>query len=278
MSAQGGLPKMTVVIPTYQQGHFIGRTIESIVSQNYPDLELILMDGGSSDDTMAIVERYRPHFSKIISQKDDGQADAIKRGFDMATGDIMAWCNSDDTYVPGSLLKVGAFFRDHREAQFVYGNNNIIDANDDLMVYKAQPDFNLGVMLYAYLTVPSVSAFWTRDLYQRAGGVDASFRFGMDYDLFVRMARLSAPIHSQIVIGNFRIHGDSKTSTLETVRQAEDQRIKTAYCAFGPDKPLMHRVVTTWYKGVLVWLCFKNGSLWDRLRGRWQNNFKSVCS
>lgn len=271
------LPKLSVVIPSYNQGHFIERTIKSIVDQGYPNLELILMDGGSTDETMSIVERYRNHFAHIQSAKDGGQSAAIADGFARATGDYISWLNSDDTYSPGALLSVGRSLAARPNVEFIYGNMNLIDADDNVIAHKRSVDFVLGVMKYAFLTVPQMSAFWRRSLYQRVGGVDPSLRFCMDYDLFVRMAQQSAPVRIGVDIGNFRLHGESKTRTLESVRQAEDRMIHSRYCAIKPDHPIAFRATRLFWTGVLIGLFLLNGSLWSRFRRRLGNNMQSEC-
>jgi glycosyltransferase involved in cell wall biosynthesis len=272
-------PKLSIVIPSYNQGAFIERTIASILDQDYPALELILMDGGSTDETMSIVERYRNRFAVVKHERDGGQADAITRGFAMSTGDVMAWLNSDDTYLPGTLRRVGEYFRDHAAAQFVYGDYQLIDANDVVLAEKPQPGFDIGVVKYAFLTVPQMSAFWRRDLYARSGGVDPTLRFAMDYDLFVKLGSLSPAIHLPFPIGRFRLHSASKTTNLEAVRQDEDRLIQDRTCHYSPIRnPIKFYLARKWYQMKLVLLLWRNGSLGSRLRSRMSNNFKSLAS
>jgi glycosyltransferase involved in cell wall biosynthesis len=272
------LPRLSVVIPSYNQGQFIERTIRSIVDQNYPDLEIILMDGGSTDDTMEIVEKYRSHFAHIQSEPDGGQTAAIAAGFERATGEFISWLNSDDTYSPGALQKIGEYLAANPKVEFVYGDTWLIDASDNRIAFKRSARFSLGVMKYAFLTVPQMSAYWSRDLYHAVGGVDRALRFCMDYDLFVRMASKSAPKRIQGEIGNFRLHGDSKTSTMETVRQAEDTLVHDRYCAVKPSHTLAFRLTRLFWTGVLVLLLLENGSFFTRLSGRMRNNMQSECS
>ncbi|PPD41668.1 MAG: glycosyltransferase [Methylocystis sp.] len=271
-------PKLSVVIPSYQQGMFIERTIRSIVEQNYPNLELILMDGGSTDETMSIVERYKSHFAHISSGKDGGQASAIRKGFEIATGDYISWLNSDDTYNPGALLAIGSYLAEHPEVRFVYGDMDLIDAEGKLIAHKRSVKFVLGVMKYAFLTVPQMSAFWSKKLYDEVGGVDASLRFCMDYDLFVRMASRSTPVHIDRTIGNFRIHPTSKTTNLENVRQAEDRLVQTRYCDVKPSNRAAFAIVRYFYLFVLCGLMIMNGSFMNRVGRRVANNLRSECS
>jgi len=273
------LPRLSIVIPSFNQGDFIERTIVSILSQDYPALELILMDGGSTDETMTVVEQYRDRFAIVKHENDAGQADAIARGFAMSTGEIMTWLNSDDTYLPGTLRRVGEFFRDNPKAAFAYGDYQLIDANDALIVEKRQPDFDIGIVKYAFLTVPQMSAFWRRDLYLQSGGVDPGFRFAMDYDLFVKLGSLSPAAHLPFPIGRFRIHPASKTTNLESVRQHEDRKIQDRVCKYSPIRnPLRFALARKWYQTKLVALLWRNGSLGVRLRSRIGNRFKSLAS
>jgi glycosyltransferase involved in cell wall biosynthesis len=266
-SVTTSLPRLSIVIPTYQQGGYIERTLQSIISQNYPQLQLIVIDGGSTDQTGEIIERYRQHISIYISEKDDGQSDAIRKGFDLACGDLITWMNSDDTYTEGALLAVGQFFVSNPSVRFAYGNRDVINENDQIIGRRRQPDFHPRVMRYCHMIVPQVSAFWQRSLYQESGGIDASLRFCMDFDLFVKMALISPPAHLPIILGNFRIHSDSKTSNLENVRLAEDQLVHERYCRFKPST-FQFMLARAYCQILLVLNMAKNGGLSDRIYER----------
>ena len=267
------LPSLSIVIPTYQQGRYIQRTLESILDQGYPALELIVIDGGSTDQTREIIERYQTHIAIYISEKDGGQSDAIRKGFELATGQIITWMNSDDTYAENALITVGPFFAANHSVRFAYGNRDIINENDQVIGRRRQPDFHPRIMRYCHMIVPQVSAFWQRSLYQESGGVDASLRFCMDFDLFVKMALISPPAHLPIVLGNFRIHGDSKTSNLENVRLAEDQIVQKRYCRYKPGT-IQFKIVRTYCLILLVLNMANNGGLAERIIER----FRSLTS
>ena len=267
------LPSLSIVIPTYQQGRYIQRTLESILDQGYPALELIVIDGGSTDQTREIIERYQTHIAIYISEKDGGQSDAIRKGFELATGQIITWMNSDDTYAENALITVGQFFAANHSVRFAYGNRDIINENDQVIGRRRQPDFHPRIMRYCHMIVPQVSAFWQRSLYQESGGVDASLRFCMDFDLFVKMALISPPAHLPIVLGNFRIHGDSKTSNLENVRLAEDQIVQKRYCRYKPGT-IKFKIVRTYCLILLVLNMANNGGLAERIIER----FRSLTS
>ena len=265
------LPLLSVVIPSFNQGQFIERTILSIISQGYPRLELILMDGGSTDATMAIVDRYKQHFAHIESGPDGGQAAAIAKGFELSSGDYISWLNSDDTYNDGALLAVGEFLAQNPHVQFAYGDTWIIDENDRRLAFKKSIRFVLPVMKYAFLTVPQMSAFWSRSLYNAVGGMDRSLRFCMDYDLFIRMAERSSPRRIGRTVGNFRVHGNSKTKNLEALRVSEDLIVHERYCAVKPSSGIAFRLVRYFYVVFLVCLMAESGGLLLRLKSRIAN-------
>jgi glycosyltransferase involved in cell wall biosynthesis len=272
------LPSMSIVIPSFNQGGFIERTIESIISQGYPNLELILMDGGSTDQTMSIVDRYRKYFCHIESGPDGGQSAALCKGFGLAKGKYISWLNSDDTYCEGALLSVGRYLAKQPKIEFVYGNMNIIDAQDELIAFRRTPKFVLGVMKYAFLTVAQHSAFWTKDLYDRVGGIDRDLKFCMDFDLFVRMASVYAPQHVDITIGNFRIHGESKTSNFEEIRKREDRTVHDRYCSVKPDQSIRFALVRYYYLLILCGLTIMNGTFLTRVASRFKNRMRSFAS
>jgi glycosyltransferase involved in cell wall biosynthesis len=271
------LPKISIVIPSYNQGNFIERTIQSIISQNYPNIEIILMDGGSTDNTMSIIESHRHHFAHIESRPDGGQSAAIANGFSLATGEFISWLNSDDTYSPGSLMAIGKALAERPHCDFIYGHTHLIDENDEIIAYKRSAPALLGVMKYAFLTVPQMSAFWRKTLYETVGGIDRSLRFCMDYDLFVRLASVTQPVLVNADIGNFRLHGSSKTRTMEHVRIAEDSLVQARYCRVKPGSPLFP-IIRIFWLGVVAGLFLFNGSLFTRLSARIRNNMRSECS
>jgi glycosyltransferase involved in cell wall biosynthesis len=259
------LPRLSVVVPSFNQGQFIERTIQSLIDQNYPNLEIIVMDGGSTDETLPIIDRYREHIVHVESGPDGGQAAAIARGFSLAKGDFISWLNSDDTYNPGALLAIGRYLASHPNVKFLYGNTRVIDADDRQLSFKRSVKFWLPVMKYAYLTVPQMSAFWSRELYVRAGGMDQSLRFCMDYDLFVRMSQICAPRRINETIGNFRIHGASKTTNLEKIRLKEDAIVQERYCAVKPSAGWRFKFMRSLMLIALVCLMAVGGGLKGRV-------------
>lgn len=217
--------KISVVTPSYNHAQFIERTVRSVILQRYGNLEYILMDGGSSDDTMSILEPYRDKFAHIVSEKDDGQADAIARGFEKSTGDIMAWLNSDDMLAPSTLEFVAWFFEKNPHVDALYSHRLTVDENDRAVWHWHLPHHS-SYMMSRWDLIPQETCFWRRSLWQDAGNVDPSFQFAMDYDLFTRFMKIGRFKRVNRFLGAFREHEGAKTSQLmETTGAQEIHRV-----------------------------------------------------
>ncbi|MEO1009523.1 MAG: glycosyltransferase [Planctomycetota bacterium] len=215
-------PRITIVTPSYNQGHFIEETILSIQRQGYPNLEHILMDGASTDDTMRVAERYRDHFAVAVSEKDKGQSDALNKGFERATGELLTWINSDDMLAPGALAAAAIAYRTSG-ADFLNGmaqvfkdgklsHQCITSCADGPMPLRDMLDLENCWLTGQFWWQPD--CFFTRDLWERAGAhVRVDWYYSMDYELWLRFAEAGARVHS---IGRpivwFRTHDDQKTS------------------------------------------------------------------
>ncbi len=226
--------RLSIVIPSYNQGRFIGRTIDSVLSQGDPDCEVILMDGGSTDDTMQVVERYRDKLAVVVSQKDGGQSDALQRGYALSTGDYIGWQNSDDIYLPGSFAKFRALLADDasrgKAADVYFGNQVVIGPNDEVLYGKLFGPFRTEHLLYAGWNITNQSSFFSRKAIERIGGFDASLHYAMDFDLYVRLARSGARFAwHDAYWGGFRIHDLSKGSTLHKTRDREYDTLRSRY-------------------------------------------------
>jgi glycosyltransferase involved in cell wall biosynthesis len=207
------LPSISIVTPSYGYGHFIEWTIRSVLMQGYPNLELIVMDGGSPDATPEIIQKYRPHLKYAESKKDKGQADAVVRGFRHATGEIMGYLNSDDMLAPGALDFVGQFFLDHPDVDMVYSHRVIVDDNNIVTGHWIVPEHSDWYM-QRWDYIPQETCFWRRSLYEKVGGIDPKYKFALDFDLFVRFMRAGAKIvRVDRFLGAFRVHEVSKTSS-----------------------------------------------------------------
>lgn len=210
-SARNKLPAITIVTPSYGQAEFIERTIESVLNQNYPNLEYIVQDGGSADGTVDILNKYAHRLTRWESVKDNGQAHAVNLGFRNTDGEIMAWLNSDDVLLPGALHRVGEFFAKHPDVDVVYGNRIVIDPADMEIGRWVLPGHDGKVLQWADF-VPQETLFWRRRIWEKVGGVDESFKFALDWDLLLRFQVAGAKFaHFPEFLGAFRVHDAQKT-------------------------------------------------------------------
>lgn len=203
---------VSIVTPSFNQAQFLEATILSVLNQDHPNIEYIIVDGGSTDGSVDIIRRYADRLSWWISEKDQGQTDAINKGFAHATGEILAWINSDDTYEPGAVSAAVARLRARPEVGLIYANTNFIDEKGRVIGRFPAAKTDLQRLKQGYVHIPQQSAFFRADLWHKVGPLDPSFYFAMDYDLWVRLARL-APVEyvSTSLWANFRLHSSGKT-------------------------------------------------------------------
>ena len=176
---------MTIVTPSYNQAAFLDRTIESVISQAYPRLAYAVVDGGSTDGSKELLEKYRSRLAYAVSEPDEGQAHAIVKGFCNTEGEIMAYLNSDDCLMPGALRYVGRYFQEHPRVDVVYGHRVIIDPDGlEIGRWVIPPHDTECVRRFDY--VPQETLFWRRRCYEEVGGIDARFHFAMDWDLILK--------------------------------------------------------------------------------------------
>ena len=169
------------------------------------------MDGGSNDGSLEIIRRYADRLAWWVTEKDRGQTDAINKGFARANGQILAWLNSDDTYQPGAIRQAVEYLQTHPRTGLVYGDCNFINAEGKTIgrFPAAQTDYRR--LKQGYVHIPQQAAFWRADLWRRVGPLDPSFYFAMDYDLWVRLAKITQIDYLPQTWANFRLHGSGKT-------------------------------------------------------------------
>lgn len=203
-------PLLSIIIPSYNQGAFIEETIRSILLQNYPNLELIIMDGGSSDQSPEIIKKYEKFITYWQSESDNGQSDAIRKGFNIAHGSIMAWLNSDDYYQPGAVL-TAVYQMKMSNASMVYGDYNIVNSESVQIQLLKASEYSLKRLAHTNI-IPQPSSFFDKEIYSRVGGLDDSLHYVMDYDLWLKIAFDHSSItHIPFILSNFRFHTGSKT-------------------------------------------------------------------
>lgn len=208
-------PLVSIVTPSFNQAPFIEETLRSVLEQDYPALEYIIVDGGSTDGSPEIIARYAARYpgrlAWWVSEKDRGQTDALNKGFARATGQILAWLNSDDTYLPHAVSEAVAYLQDHPEAGMVYGDADLIDARGAVLGRFPARQTDYARLRRGYVHIPQQAAFFRAGLWRQVGPLDPTFYFAMDYDLWVRLARL-APLHYHPRLwANFRLHSTGKS-------------------------------------------------------------------
>ena len=202
---------VSIVTPSFNQARFIEATIHSVLDQDYPEIEYIIVDGGSTDGSEALIRKYADRLSWWVSEPDRGQTDAINKGFARARGDVLAWINSDDTYQPGAVREAVDYLTSHTDAGLVYGNANYIDENGRVIGRFPAAQTDYARLRAGYVHIPQQSAFFRASLWRQVGPLDPTFYFAMDYDLWVRLARL-APLHYHPrPWANFRLHSSGKS-------------------------------------------------------------------
>jgi glycosyltransferase involved in cell wall biosynthesis len=213
VASAASAPKISIVTPSFKQAAFIERTILSVLDQGYPNLEYYVQDGGSEDGTAEVLKRHEYRLAGWQSRPDRGQAQAINRAFAKTTGDVMAYLNSDDILVPGSLAYVAEYFERHPEVDVVYGHRIVIDDNDREIGRWIMPAHDDAVLSWADF-VPQETLFWRRSIWEKAGGrMDESFQFALDWDLLVRFREAGARFaRLPRFLGGFRVHPQQKTT------------------------------------------------------------------
>lgn len=253
-------PMISIVTPSYGQAVFIENTINSVLSQNYPNLEYFVQDGGSIDGTVEILKKYENLLSGWCSEFDEGQSQAINRGFANTRGEIMAWLNSDDLLLPGVLVMVADYFNKHPEVDVVYGNRLLIDENDMEIGRWVLPGHD-GEMLSWADFIPQETMFWRRSIWDKVGGgVDETFRFAMDWDLLVRFREAGAKFaHLPYFLGAFRIHEAQKTSaTISEIGYQEMDRIRERILGRVPSrKETRKKLLPFLLKHILVDIAYR---------------------
>ena len=202
--------KISIITPSFNQGQYIEECILSVINQNYPNVEHIIIDGGSTDNTVDIIKKYEQRITYWISEKDSGQSEAINKGLNQATGDIVTWLNSDDLYLPESLNKVENLFRENKDVKLIHGSSVLFGVNFKEKLIKS-PENGLTERYLAYIPFPQPSSFFKRDILSSIGLLDEHLHYGMDYDLLVRIALNYFILKTDEVFSNYRLHSESKT-------------------------------------------------------------------
>ena len=223
------LPRITIITPSYNQGEYLEKTILSVLNQNYHNLEYIIIDGGSTDNSVDIIKSYESNIKYWVSEQDGGQANAINKGIKMATGDIIAFQNSDDIYMPNVLNQVAAIYM-NEDVDLIYGDFLFIDQNDNIINEKILGTAKYWIQLFLGPQIHNQSAFWKRELMQTYGYLNEKYKFCLDYEFFTRL--LCNKISTTYVnryFGAFRLHSNAKTNYLSDLKKKEHEEISMYY-------------------------------------------------
>lgn len=203
-------PRVTIVTPSFNQASFLEQTILSVLAQDYPNIEYIVMDGGSTDGSVEIIRKHEDRLTYWLSERDNGQASAINRGFARAVGSICAWVNSDDLLSPSAVRIAVDYLSRHPRVGVVYGDRLHIDARGNVIGVNRMPGY-YAAMLRRNITLPQETVFFRRDVFEKVGGLDESLQFALDFDLWVHMSRVTAIRHIPAFLGCYREHATSKS-------------------------------------------------------------------
>jgi glycosyltransferase involved in cell wall biosynthesis len=206
-------PKFSIITPSYNQGEYIEETIQSVLSQNYPNLEYIIVDGNSTDNSVDNIKKYEAFLSWWVSEKDGGQAQAINKGLKKSTGEIIAWINSDDRYTPYAFSAVRDFFQQNPEVDMVYGDAEIIDSTGNFIMHRKELAFDktMARLIGFGILIPQPATFWRRNIFETVGYLNENLHYALDSDYWSRIAEKHEIRHIPIVLAQARYHDESKT-------------------------------------------------------------------
>jgi glycosyltransferase involved in cell wall biosynthesis len=245
-------PSFSIVTPSFNQRAFIGEALLSVKNQAYGNLEHMVIDGGSQDDTTAILHHYanqkRCTHLRWVSEPDRGQSDALNKGFSRATGDIVGWLNSDDRYRPGCFEYVARVFAQHPEVDVVYGDYTWIDESGRVSSIRREIEFSRFILLYhRVLYIPTTATFFRRRIFTEGNRLDERLQYAMDFEFFVRLATRGYRFkHVPAILADFRFQQGSKTCTASHKQLEELDSVMHLYSPLlrKMQKPASRRVTT----------------------------------
>lgn len=206
-------PLVSIITPSFNQVEYLEETLLSVLEQDYENIEYLVIDGGSTDGSLEIIKKYEHRLSAWISESDMGQADAINKGFSMAKGEIFAWLNSDDTYLPGAVSEAVRYLEENYHTGMVYGKAYYIDEQGKrVALYPAGPTDHRGLKR-GVNTIPQQTMFFRSKIWRMVGPLDPSFYYAMDYDLWTRISAVSPIGFHEEFMANFRLQSASKSMT-----------------------------------------------------------------
>lgn len=206
-------PLVSIVTPSYNQADYLEQTIQSVLGQDYPRIEYLLVDGASTDRSVEIIKKYAGSLAWWVSEKDRGQGDAINKGLARANGEIAAWLNSDDYYLPGAVSSAVNVFKENPDALLVYGNMRAVDENGQTLNVLKYRQYSLEDLL-CFQIIGQPAVFFRREAFENAGKLDISFHYMLDHHLWIRIARQGTILHVPRVWAAARFHPQAKNRQL----------------------------------------------------------------
>src|SRR6267378_2744843 len=211
-------PAISVVTPSYNQGSYLEKTILSVLNQEYPNIEYIVIDGGSTDNSLEIIKKYEKHLKYWVSEQDRGQSNAINKGFSHATGDLLTWLNSDDYYMPGALRTLATMAIANPDAMAFVGTGRMIDETGNIKSYKPSQPITIET-LYRWMSGGNFmqpSSIFRRTAWERVGPLDENVHIAFDLDLWLRMAKAGCRfVSSDSLLSTALSHKDAKTTAFQ---------------------------------------------------------------
>jgi glycosyltransferase involved in cell wall biosynthesis len=240
-------PKISIITPSYNQGQFLEDTILSVLNQSYPNLEYIIIDGGSTDNSIDIIKKYEECLAYWVSETDQGQTHAINKGLKLSTGEILNWINSDDLLTLGSLHIVGKAFTIAPEADFCFGDFSLIDEKGRLIISRKSPPYRFRTLFYGRQLSCQPAVFFRRSVLEKIGYLDETFAFCMDLEFWIRAASKGMRFRqTKQLLAKARMHRGAKTAQLQEVLHEEHKAIVRRYLPWGflQGSPLEDRLYT----------------------------------
>jgi glycosyltransferase involved in cell wall biosynthesis len=244
------MTRISIVTPSLNQGRFLGEAMESVRMQQHPEVEHLILDGGSTDETTTLLQSLDGHedWAHVhwSSAPDGGQSDALNRGFAQAKGDIIGWLNSDDRYLPGCFDRIAKAFADYPNVDIFYGDYAVINTDGVVKNIRREIEFNRFILLYNHvLYIPTPSTFFRRRVFEDGNWLKPDLHYAMDYEFFLRLAQDGYRMqHIPHVIADFRLHSESKSCSMALVQSEEKRRIMWSFSPLSKrlNSPRLRRI------------------------------------
>ena len=253
-------PRISVVTPSFNQAEFLGSTLRSVITQGYPELEYVVIDGGSTDESLSIIERHEADLACWVSEPDEGHAHALNKGFAKTTGEIMCWINSSDMHYPWTLETVAEIFSQLPQVDWILGVPSQFDVRGLPRLIASKSGRNAyDVLSGDYRWIQQESVFWRRSLWERAGGqLDQSLKCAADFELWLRFFRL-APLHDVgTVLAGYRVHGNRLGEAADGLYEREASRVHACFVS-GFDRRSLARARLIRLIGTGKWKMISEG-------------------